>query len=133
VSASSEIHQTLYRLAAGTDLRDADLVTDSYTDDVHWIRRDVEGNDLVLEGRDAVLGHLRTTWSKGERPVAHHLITNIFIVTETDTEAEVTSYKTVVRVNDGKPGVVSMGWYRDILVNQDGTWRIKSRILNNDH
>ena len=47
-------------------------------------------------------------------------------------EAEVTSYKTVIRVVDGKPTVGSTGWYRDFLVNESGTWRVKKRVIVQD-
>ena len=133
MGVSSDIEQTLYRLAWGTDLRDVDLISESYTKDVHWVRRDLDGKEHVLEGLDAVLGHLNNTWSKGPRPQAHHLISNVLVRSLDGDRAEVTSYKTVVKVNGSTLSVTSSGWYEDVMVNQDGTWRIASRVLNPDH
>lgn len=133
MAVSSDIQQTLFRLAWGTDLRDADLISECYTKDVHWVRRDLGGEEHVLEGLDAVLAHLNNTWSKGPRPKAHHLISNVLVRNLEGDRAEVTSYKTVVKVDGSKLSVTSSGWYEDVLVNQDGAWRIQARVLNPDH
>jgi hypothetical protein len=133
VGVSSDIEQTLYRLAWGTDLRDADLISQCYTADVHWVRRDLDGKEHVLEGLDAVLAHLNNTWSKGPRPKAHHLISNVLVRNLDGDRAEVTSYKTVVKVDGSTLNVTSSGWYEDVLVNHGDTWKIAARVLNPDH
>lgn len=130
---SAEIEQTLYRLAWGTDLRDVALIEDSYTEDVRWVRRDPDGAEKVLDGREAVMAHLAGSWSKGPRPNAHHLISNVLVRTSTADTAEVTSYKTVVRVDGATLSVVSSAWYEDSMIKQIDGWRISARVLNPDH
>jgi 3-phenylpropionate/cinnamic acid dioxygenase small subunit len=130
MSARSGIENTLYRLAWGTDRRDIESIRASYASDARWAREVAPGEtDLVLEGRDAIEGHLQETWAKTPRPNAKHVITNVLIDDETDDRAEVTSYKTVVRVVDGKPTIASSGAYRDVFVNLGGTWRVQERVL----
>ena len=128
MGASSEIQQTIARLAWGTDLRNIDYIRDCYVPDAVFT---VTGS-RVVEGRDAILAGIESTWAKTPPSIGKHVITNVLVERETDQEAEVVSYKNVVRVVDGKPTVVSTGWYRDTFVNDGGTWRIKARTLTND-
>ena len=128
MGAIGEIQQTIARLAWGTDLRNIEYIRECYTPDAVFT---VTGS-RVVEGRDAILAGIESTWEKTPPSIGKHLVTNILVERETDTEAEVVSYKNVVRVVEGKPVVVSTGWYRDHFVNDGGTWRIKARTLTND-
>ena len=128
MTASAEIQQTIARLAWGTDLRNIDYIRDCYVADAVFT---VTGS-RVVEGRDAILAGIESTWAKTPPSIGKHVITNILVERETDQEAEVVSYKNVIRVVDGKPTVVSTGWYRDTFVNDEGKWRIKARTLTND-
>jgi 3-phenylpropionate/cinnamic acid dioxygenase small subunit len=132
MSASSEIKQTLYRLAWGTDRRDLAYITDAYTADVRWTRAISDDEAEVVEGRDDLMARLERSWARTPQPVSKHVISNVLIERETDEEAEVRSYKTVIRVVDGTPTVASSGWYHDVLVNEKGTWRIKERTMYTD-
>jgi hypothetical protein len=130
MSARSGIENTLYRLAWGTDRRDMDSIRESYADDAEWRRELADGTpDLVLEGREAIVAHLQRSWDSTPQQNNKHVITNILIDNESKNGADVTSYKTVVRVVDGKPLVASSGWYRDRFVNDGGTWRVQQRTL----
>jgi SnoaL-like domain len=130
VSARSGIENTLYRLAWGTDRRDIEYIKASYAADARWKRAAAPGKDeLVLEGRDAIVAHLESVWAKTPQPNSKHAITNVLIENETEQQADVRSYKTVVRIDDGIPVVASSGWYNDVFVNDGGTWRIRERVL----
>jgi 3-phenylpropionate/cinnamic acid dioxygenase small subunit len=130
MSSSAEITQTLNRLAWGTDLRRIDYIERCYTPDAVFTVSGGKGR--VVEGRDAILAGIQNTWAKTPPTIGHHLITNILVESESANEAEVVSYKTVVRVVDDRPVVVSSGWYRDRLVKGDGEWKIAARTLTND-
>jgi 3-phenylpropionate/cinnamic acid dioxygenase small subunit len=130
VSAVSEITQVLNRLAWGTDLRRIDYIESCYTPEARFTVTGDKGR--VVEGREAILAGIESTWAKTPPNIGHHLITNILVERETQTDADVVSYKTVVRVVDDKPVVVSSGWYRDHLVKVDGAWKIEDRALTND-
>jgi hypothetical protein len=130
LTQSAQIQQTLNRLAWGTDLRRIEYIEQCYTADARFTVTGDKGR--VVEGRDAILEGIQGTWSRTEPSVGHHLITNVLVERETDNDADVVSYKTVVRVVDGKPLVVSSGWYRDHLVLENGTWKIDDRTLTND-
>ena len=132
MSASSDIQNTLYRLAWGADRRDVDSLEAGFTEDVTWIRELSPEQVEVVEGRDAIIARMKDVWTKTPTPNSKHMITNVLVQHETEHEAEVTSYKTVIRVVDGKPTVGSTGWYRDFLVNESGTWRVKKRVIVQD-
>jgi SnoaL-like domain len=132
VSACSDIQNTLYRLAWGADRRDVDSLEAGFTEDVTWIRELSPEHVEVVEGRDAIIARMKEVWAKTPAPNSKHMITNVLVQSETDQEAEVTSYKTVIRVVDGKPTVGSTGWYRDFLVNESGTWRVRKRVIVQD-
>ena len=132
MSASIDIQNTLYRLAWGADRRDVGSLEAGFTADVTWIRELSPERVEVVEGRDAIIARMQDVWSKSPTPNSKHMITNILVHHETADEAEVTSYKTVIRVVDGKPTVGSTGWYRDFLVNESGTWRVKKREIVQD-
>ena len=130
MTAAGEIQQVLHRLAWGTDLRRIDYIEQCYTPDARFT---VTGeNGRVVEGRDAILAGIQGTWDKTPPSIGHHLVTNMLIESETETEADVVSYKTVVRARDGAPLVVSIGWYQDHLVKRDGVWLIDARALTNE-
>jgi hypothetical protein len=130
MTAASEIQQVLHRLAWGTDLRRIDYIEHCYTPEARFAVTGEKGR--VVEGRDAILAGIQSTWDKTPPSVGHHLITNMLIERETADDADVVSYKTVVRIRDGVPLVVSSGWYRDHLVKRDGAWLIDDRTLTND-
>lgn len=133
MSARSGIENTLYRLAWGTDRRDIEYIKSAYAADARWTREAAPGKEkLVLDGRDAIAAHLESAWAKTQQPNSKHAITNILIERETEDRAEVRSYKTVVRIDEGVPVVASSGWYDDVFVNEGGTWLIKERILLSD-
>jgi SnoaL-like domain len=130
MTASADIQQTLHRLAWGTDLRRIDYIEACYTPEARFTVTGDKGR--VVEGRDAILQGIESTWSKTPPSIGHHLITNSLVERESDTDADVVSYKTVVRVVDGKPTIVSSGWYRDHLVKEGDVWLIDDRALTND-
>lgn len=130
MSAVAEITQVLHRLAWGTDLRRIDFIEQCYTPDARFTVTGDKGR--VVEGREAILAGIQATWEKTPPSIGHHLITNVLVEAESDSDADVVSYKTVVRVVDEKPVVVSSGWYRDHLLKADGEWRIADRTLTND-
>jgi hypothetical protein len=105
MSASTEIQNTLYRLAWGADQRDVASLEAGFTADVTWIRELSPEQVEVVEGRDEIIARMKSVWAKTPTPNSKHMI---------------------------KPTVGSTGWYRDFLVNDSGTWRVKKRVIVQD-
>jgi SnoaL-like domain len=62
------------------------------------------------------------------RPVVRHNVANVLFAGLTPDRAEVSSYFTVIT----QIGLDHFGRYRDILVPDGGTWRIKHRKVSTD-
>ena len=132
MSEAGEIRNTLYRLAWGGDQRELQCLKDGYTSDVRWVRQVSEDQVETVEGLDAILARTQEVWAKNPAAKNRHVISNVFIQRETASEAEVTSYKTMIRTIDGKAVIASTGWYRDRMVKEDGVWKVKDRHITQD-
>jgi len=58
-----------------------------------------------------------------------HVLSNIFVESESDSEALVVSTLVAFQAEHGKIGVMTSGVYRDQLRKQDGGWKIGFRHL----
>ena len=132
MSEAGEIRNTLYRLAWGGDQRDLQCLRDGYTADARWVRQVTEDQVETVDGLEAILARSQEVWSKNPGAKNRHVISNVFIQRETEDEAEVTSYKTMIRNVDGKAVIASTGWYRDLMVKQAGAWKVKDRYITQD-
>ena len=57
-----------------------------------------------------------------------HVLSNVFLIEDGDEEAVVNSYITLYLIeNEGAPELEITGRYRDTVVQQGGTWKIKKR------
>jgi len=61
-----------------------------------------------------------------------HVISNVVVDSESDTEATVFSNLTLVVVDQGTTQVRATGIYRDRFVLDDGAWKIAERFLRLD-
>jgi len=90
---------------------------------------DFEGKEMTT-GREAVVAELTRRRSKyGPRgTMMWHLLTNVFIAEESDTEASVRTFFTALVSGDsGPPTLQSVGYYDDVFVLDGDTWRIRRR------
>jgi hypothetical protein len=130
LSARDGIQQALAQYALGVDESRDELLEDSFTDDVLM---EFPGVRVTLVGREEVLHFL------GERRAARaqageqgrHVITNLFIVSESAEDARTVAYFTLMRT--GSQGAqTSTGWYKDRFVQTAGRWLIAERTVHSD-
>ncbi|CAM3019882.1 hypothetical protein BST27_06940 [Mycobacterium intermedium] len=86
-----------------------------------------------LRGHSEIIGFLggvteNVTDSPDVRRVVRHNVANVLFTDMTPDQAQVSSYFTVVTHN----GLDHFGRYRDILVPDGDTWRIKHRKVSTD-
>ena len=126
-----EIRALLYRVCYANDERDATLWASCWTEDAEMgggARSQVAaGSTNVFKGRDKITAALTAAW-KNQTHRRRHVLSNVFLVEEADTEAVVNSYVTLFLIEDeGRPKLEITGSYRDHVVLQDGRWRIRKR------
>jgi ketosteroid isomerase-like protein len=126
------IQQTLARYALGYDEDDFDLLADCFAEDA-VIFFPAPGRNKVVRGRDAIRAQLKSQrvarTEVDEQP--RHVITNHCVLEESESSARVVSFWVVVATNP-EAVRVSSGWYHDLFVEQDGTWRFKERTIYGD-
>ena len=93
----------------------------------------ITGGDTIgpLQGRDAIVEFCSTTVN-AQTDQRRHVITNIRLGPETDTEAEVTAILTLIVVTDGALEVKSSGLYRTRAVLDGDRWRFARMHLTLD-
>jgi ketosteroid isomerase-like protein len=142
MSARGAIENTLYQYSLGYDEADMDLQADCFTADAVIL----SGEDDRIEGREVIKTFFterradRTRRSEQSR----HVVTNVYIRNETEDEAVVVSYLTLLttpneggaartekRVVDTEASFAS-GWYRDRFVRDGDKWRIRERQVHLD-
>jgi hypothetical protein len=127
VSARSAIENTLYRYAWTYDMDELAGIGECFTEDAEV----VFGTGLQV-GRDAVVAELtrRRAKYRPEGTMPWHVITNVFIRSETAQEAEVAAFYTFfTKPPDGPPAATSIGHYDDVFVEDGGVWRVRRRTM----
>jgi hypothetical protein len=82
-------------------------------------------------GRPAVMEKLRSLSEKftGSEAMGWIVIANLLILEETADEARTIAFYTSFSGVPGTPAVSSVGWYDDVFALEDGSWRIKQRVV----
>jgi 3-phenylpropionate/cinnamic acid dioxygenase small subunit len=128
VNVRDEIENTLYRYAWAYDMDQLDEMGKCFTADAH-----VEFADVGLKvGRSAVVEEMRRRRDlyRPDSAVPWHVISNIFIENQTETEATVKAFFTFfVKGSDGTAKFRSIGYYDDSFGPEDGTWRVRRRRI----
>lgn len=126
MNARSGIENTLYHYAWGYDNDEVDTMWQCYTTDV-----EVTFGDTGLKvGRDAVVAEMarRRSLYRPNGSLPWHVITNVYITAEADTQASVKSFWTFfVKDAEGQVTFKSIGYYDDDFEVEDGVWRIRRR------
>ena len=125
------IRALLFRVCFSNDERDAEMWASCWTDDAEMgggSRSEVEsGTANVFRGKDAIVTALTASWDR-QTHRRRHVLSNVFLVEEGDDEAVVNSYITLYLIeNEGVPQLEITGRYRDSVLRQKGSWRIKKR------
>jgi len=127
MDARSGVENTLYRYAWSYDIGDIDGLADCFTLDAESIFT----NSDIKRGREEIVTEMRRRRSKYAHGVTPwHIISNVFITDFSEISARVKSFYTFIEVCPGQPlAVRSLGYYDDIFVLEDGTWRISKRQI----
>jgi len=119
------IENTLYRYAWTYDMNDLDGIAECFTVDAEVDFRD----SGVKVGREAVAAEMirrRQKYVDGSIP--WHVISNVYITDETETQATVRSWFTFfVQSATGSQEFKGIGWYDDVFALEDGVWRVSRR------
>jgi uncharacterized protein (TIGR02246 family) len=122
------IQSLIMKYAHVYDSRDIEGYVSIFTDDAHFTFGGGEMNGSK-EIREFI-----TRVANGPAPttITHHVITNTLIEFASDTEAHHKSYWEMVSGPQGGPFTVNgIGIYDDVVVKQNGEWRIKTRNIPN--
>jgi hypothetical protein len=125
LNVRSEIENTLYKYAWCYDMAGVSEIGDCFAEDAEVLFRDTG----LKVGRAAVAQELirrRQLYDRGETP--WHVISNVLITEETETEAKVKSFYTFfTKPKGGAPVLRSIGWYDDVFASEGGRWRVRRR------
>jgi hypothetical protein len=123
-SAREGIEEILTRYAWGLSTGDRDLLDSCFHDEA-----DVTfPSGYRAQGRAAVLEELHRLQDRFE-PGGWILIASTLILSETDTEVRANSFYITVGSESGQIVIKSTGWYEDVFVVEEGTWRIGRRVV----
>ncbi len=128
LNEKEEIRDLLYRYCYALDAQRFQEVGEMFTED------GVMHSLLVVkaEGRQAVVDFLtRAVPAKGEGPARKHCTVNTLIRLDGNT-ATASSYMLFFRESENGIMTASAGRYEDLLVKQNGTWKIKLREIHLD-
>jgi ketosteroid isomerase-like protein len=130
MSTRDGIEQTLARYALSYDEADFEMLADCFADDCVLF---FPTRGVAVRGRPAIAAQLeqqrRDRTTRDEQ--ARHIITNLCFLEESADEALVVSFLTLT-VTNAEGSTTRSGWYRDRMVNQAGTWRLRERTVFTD-
>jgi hypothetical protein len=114
------------------DSREWPVLSDTFTEDADFTIA-ITGGDTIgpIRGRAAIVEFCSSTVNE-QTDQRRHVITNVRIGPQTDTDATVTAILTLIVVADGELTVKSSGLYRTRVVRDGDAWRFASMHLTLD-
>jgi hypothetical protein len=114
------------------DSREFEVLGDTFTKDADFTIAITDGDTIgPIDGRDAIVEFCSSTVHE-QTDQRRHVITNVRIGPQTETEADVTAILTLIVVADGELNVKSSGLYRTRAVLDGDRWRFASMHLTLD-
>lgn len=125
------IHELLGKAAYAYDQRDLDLLESCFDIDAVMSMR-IAGGDLIgpFEGRDAIMQLMKNSMAE-QTDVRRHVVSNIFFESSGE-QPVVISNLTLLSTQGGVASLLATGIYRDTVVEEGGSWRLRSRHLDLD-
>ncbi|MBP2367800.1 nuclear transport factor 2 family protein [Pseudonocardia parietis] len=130
MTARPEIENVLGRAAWGYDEDDVDLIAAQFTENATMTMQIGRDGDPIgpFDGREAIR-KLHADSLAGQTDQRRHNISNLVIEKESADAANTVSNLTLLSIENGAIRVLSSGWYRDELVRDGETWRIRARHI----
>lgn len=129
------IDNMLATWAYGYDERNPDMMRGVFAEDAVMTLEIGLGDDKEImgpyHGIDEVMG-LFTDHHGIQQDQRRHVTTNLVILNETDTTAEIASYLTLLVTEDNVSRLQATGVYRDKVALVGDAWQIKERFLSLD-
>jgi len=125
------IHELLGKAAYAYDQRDLDLLESCFDIDAVMSMR-IAGGSLIgpFEGRDAIMQLMRNSMAE-QTDVRRHVVSNIFFESSGE-QPVVISNLTLLSTQGGVASLLATGIYRDTVVEEGGSWRLRFRHLDLD-
>ena len=126
------IHELLSRAAYGLDVRDLDMLANSFATDAVFTLR-IDGGDLVgpFEGREGIM-ELMTSSMEEQTDQRRHNVSNVFFEEEGNKSALVVSNVALFGTENGEVGLITTGVYRDKVVRAEAGWQLQHRHIDLD-
>jgi uncharacterized protein (TIGR02246 family) len=128
-----EIENVLNRYSIAYDDNDMSEMADTFADDAVMTLRIADGDVIgPFDGKEAIM-KLMVDSLASQTDQRRHVTTNIVIRSEDERSASVSSYLTLISVENGAARVLSTARYDDELRRaDDGAWRFTKRHIQLD-
>ena len=110
-----------YRYVRGVDLRDADLLASTLTEDASAA---YSAGKLSFEGRDAIVSFIISSMPAGDFLTAHRVHHPEIELTGPDTATARWALDDTVIIQSANLTLRGAAYYEDEMVKRDGEWRI---------
>lgn len=129
MTARADIENLLNRYSLAYDRNDMPAMAATFTDDAVMTLKIGDG-DLIgpFDGKEAIM-KLMTDSLASQNDQRRHLVSNLVIEKETEQDASVVSYLTLIAIADQKATLLSTAVYEDDLRKDDGEWRFTRRHI----
>lgn len=127
------IVQMLSRHCFAQDNRDVEGIAACYAKDYTVDAGSPANRGLV--GREAIVKRYGERWAEDTasgKPWSRHVLSNVFVTEDRGEEVEVQSYVSLYAVEEDGIKLETTTSLREILVIEDGVWKIRHRVSRMD-
>ena len=124
------IYELLGRAAYHFDQRELDELAACFTEDATMLVNIADGQVFgPFEGRDAIMGLISAALD-AQTDMRRHIISNFLFEKEGNKNATCVSQIVLAATENGEIRLITSGIYRDMVVKENGRWRISDRKLD---